>query len=356
MSNRDFDDDFNFDDEFDADSSDDLGDDLSPDFGDDVGEDLPDLEDEPDVSDTGGTGGGPSRAFLAIAGVMVLLFLLGLGAVIFFAIRPPETTPLEFTATAIVMTNAFVLEMATQTGIAITDQAGTAIAQAQFTDTPTPRPTVTPTFTPTATNTLDPTLLAAQNLTQTALALNPPSIGDILNEILRTLDSMTPEQQQQAADQLEGIADQVRPTDPVSADSLDEAANALRNGDIATARQAIQDAITSLASAATTQTALALSSAFPPTSDIQSVAQTATALAIALGGATPTIDLGIGGGGDVPTQEGVVTTGGQLPQTGFFDEVIGGGRNGVGIIIMMGFGLVGVIFISRRLRATANSK
>ncbi|MFN8375817.1 MAG: hypothetical protein U0694_23465 [Anaerolineae bacterium] len=92
----------------------------------------------------------------------------------------------------------------------------------------------------------------------------------------------------------------------------------------------------------------------PPTQEgigLEAVQQTATALAIAFG-ATPTAgELGTGGGVASPTPEGSGGTTGQLPQTGFFDEVVGGGRNGVGLIVLMGFGLVGVIFISRRLRA-----
>jgi hypothetical protein len=102
-----------------------------------------------------------------------------------------------------------------------------------------------------------------------------------------------------------------------------------------------------------TETAIAQQSATLPGPSLSDVQATASALAIAFG-ATPTPDVTLGaGGGTVPTQEGATSGGttGALPETGFFDDIAGGGRNGVGLIVLMGFGLVGVIFISRRLRA-----
>ncbi len=40
-----------------------------------------------------------------------------------------------------------------------------------------------------------------------------------------------------------------------------------------------------------------------------------------------------------------------LPETGIFDDVVGGGRNGIGVLALAVFGLVGVIAVSRRLRS-----
>ncbi len=40
-----------------------------------------------------------------------------------------------------------------------------------------------------------------------------------------------------------------------------------------------------------------------------------------------------------------------LPETGIFDDVVGGGRNGIGVLALTVVGLVGVIFVSRRLRS-----
>jgi hypothetical protein len=280
MSNRDFDDDFNFDDDFDTGSGDDLSDDLSPDFGDDGDSgDLPDLDDEP--VERGDGGGGPSRTFIMIAGIMIALFVIGLIALVLIAINGDGgDTELEIQATTIVAQNMTTEAQLTQTNEAIGTFNAVLTLEASFTDTPTQRPTVTPTFTPTDAPTLDSTQLAGTVFAETAQA------------------------------------------------------------------EAFQ-----------TETAIAQLSDIPPTStgiSIEAVAQTATALAAALG-ATPTtaLDGGQSGGGDVPTREGPSTTSGQLPDAGFFDEA--GGRDGVGIAVLMGFGLVGVIFISRRLRA-ANTK
>ncbi len=45
----------------------------------------------------------------------------------------------------------------------------------------------------------------------------------------------------------------------------------------------------------------------------------------------------------------------QLPQTGIFEDVAGGGSGGIGVLALAVFGLVGVIVVSRRLR-TVNSQ
>jgi hypothetical protein len=277
MSNRDFDDDFNFDDDFDTGSGDDLGDDLSPDFGDegDSG-DLPDLDEGDERSGDGG--GGPSRTFIMIAGIMIALFVIGLIALVVIVLSGDRTTDLELTATVIVAQNMTTEAQLTQTNeaILIFNQTATAIALLP-TETPV-RPTVTPTFT----NTPEPTLDATQ------------SAGTAFAE-------------------------------------------------------------TADAAAFQTQTAIAEQSLIAPTDgvSIDEVQQTATALALTFAPQTPVItDDGIGGGGnEIPTQEGGTT--GQLPDTGFFDDM-GGGRDGVGVVVLMGFGLVGVIFISRRLRAVNN--
>lgn len=90
----------------------------------------------------------------------------------------------------------------------------------------------------------------------------------------------------------------------------------------------------------------------PPTIEINAVAQTATALAMILqptvngqgGGvvATPTIEGALPGPGPLPTA---------LPDTGLFDDLAAGNPAGVGGLMLAVFGLLGVIVISRRLRA-----
>lgn len=109
-----------------------------------------------------------------------------------------------------------------------------------------------------------------------------------------------------------------------------------------------------------TQTALELTQTAeflltPPTQEAlgpSDVALTATALAILLAPPTP----GQGGGEVTPTPEGFVPTPGvvvptALPQTGFFDDLAAGGSN-MGAFALMALGLLAVIVVSRRLRAT----
>lgn len=271
--NRDFDD-FNFDDDLGANQDD--FDDLSPSFDEEPGEDLPDLGDEelPEEQQRQG----PSRTFIILAAIMIILFVIGLVAVIFLATRPQGPTDFDLTATAIVEANATTFANATLTQDAVIAFAATGTADALATDTPTPRPTFTPTFTPTTEPTLDPTeAAAAANATGTQVAL--------------------------------------------------EAAQ----------------------TAAAEQTNIALT---PQQVGVEAVAQTATALA-ALFGQQPTevADLGQGGG-EIPTQEGQPRPT-ALPDTGLLDDIVGGGSNSIGLLVLLGFGLVGVIMISRRLRAAA---
>lgn len=93
----------------------------------------------------------------------------------------------------------------------------------------------------------------------------------------------------------------------------------------------------------------------PPTQEAlgpSDVALTATALAILLAPPTP----GQIVGEVTPTPEGFVPTPGAvvptaLPQTGFFDDLAAGGSN-MGAFALMALGLLAVIVVSRRLRAT----
>ena len=87
----------------------------------------------------------------------------------------------------------------------------------------------------------------------------------------------------------------------------------------------------------------------PATIDATGVALTATALAGQLFQPTPGVPGEGEGGGDVflptPTREFSA-----LPESGLFDDFISG-SGGMGAVALMAFGLVGVIFISRRIRA-----
>jgi hypothetical protein len=181
------DDDFDFGDEA-------GGDDSGFDFGDepaDIGldddagfgfedEDMPDIEEE----EAGGGGGGVSRTFIIIAGIMILLFVLGLGAVVLISSGGNQKTDFELTSDAIIALNATTaanalltetakaIDAQTQTAIALTPQATATLAP---TDTPN-IPTITPTPTEDATQAFANALLTQQasELTQTAEFLLTP--------------------------------------------------------------------------------------------------------------------------------------------------------------------------------------
>jgi hypothetical protein len=122
---------------------------------------------------------------------------------------------------------------------------------------------------------------------------------------------------------------------------------------------------TAVAAAQVAATAVALlPTQPPPTSALGAINQTATAIAGAF--LTATAEAGGQGGGAVveaspapPTQEVVGTPGfvtavptqAELPDTGLFDEIAAGGTDGIGLLAAAVVGLVGVIVISRVLRA-----
>jgi hypothetical protein len=176
------DDDFKFDDKpngdnfkFDDEAPDiDLGDGKDTGFG-------FESEDMPELNEDGTPPSRTNRTFIYIAALMIILFLLGLGAVLFLATRPTGPTPGQMTATAIVATNQAVEVFLQQTGTAAVELA---FAQTQTASVPTATltpipPTREPTVTPTPElPTLDATQAAAfalltqvaNDATQTALA------------------------------------------------------------------------------------------------------------------------------------------------------------------------------------------
>jgi hypothetical protein len=103
--------------------------------------------------------------------------------------------------------------------------------------------------------------------------------------------------------------------------------------------------------AAQTQAALPTNTvAGPPTIEVNAVALTATALANLL---QPTIEGSGGGQVASPTAEGgpVGPLPTALPDTGLFDDLAAGGSGSLGGLVLAIMGLLGVIVISRRLRA-----
>ncbi len=85
--------------------------------------------------------------------------------------------------------------------------------------------------------------------------------------------------------------------------------------------------------------------ASPVVSGLESVNMTATAIAGAFLTATAQAGTPIA---TLPAQ--LVPT--ALPQTGLFEDVVGGGTGGIGVLALSVIGLVGVIVVSRRLRSS----
>jgi cytoskeletal protein RodZ len=277
-------------------------DEFTPDFDTGIDEDMPEIQPEPEAR-------GGNRTFIILAAVMIGLFLCGLAAILYiFLTQSQQPTDAELTATSIAATNAQIAIFAAETGTAQAIAAletGTAVSIAQAatqtaaaaTDTPSPTPTNTPI------PTVDPAVLTATQsifATQTALALG--------NLAAQQTGTAIAEQTRAAATSATNT-----PTPPPSNTPV-----------VATADGAagLNATATFLAGQLLTLTAQA-------------------------GGVTggPTQEAGFGTQVPRPTA---------LPDTGLFDEVAGGGRDGIGMLALAVVGLVGVIVISRRLRSSGD--
>lgn len=485
MSNRN-DNDFNFDDDDDlfgdrrsADDFD-FGDDdidfpspLTEDFADD--DDTPDFDEEQEER-------GPNRTFVFLAILMILMFVIGLGAVLFLATRPTGPTDTELTGTFVVQFNAtqqaFLAQTQTQDAINVaatqtallqsieltqeallTQQAAaasdslltqTAAAQALFdsltqtalaiptntrvpTNTPTPEAqAIIPTSTPelalldawstqvafvTQQAQFDQEVFATQaaygtqigssgqnpeaeaqinaiiQSTAAALGTQAASVQEaiiVVDNALATEAARNPDFATQFAQVAPiGAATQTAlanfvilptasPTPVASGFDLDGKRNLLLrfpvdarsvfdpNADLPAQIEPTPAAF-STAAAIATQSALSTRQALidrllgtvqpqvTPTTSLDSVNATATAIANAFISATQTA----AAAGIVPTSEPpsfgtVVPTPQVLPDTGLFDD-IGVGDN-IGVLALMVLGLVGVVFVSRRLRTSPASK
>lgn len=327
-------------------------DDLRKGFGGDNDDPFPDDDpfadtsfgdggDDPDFGPEPGERTGPNRTFIIIAAIMIVFFVIGLIAVVLLATQQRPPSELESTATAIVATNQAV-EIAlleTQTQVAV-ELVATQTAQAQPTNTPSPTPTNTPTTAPTVTPTptIDPTdaegtrvallaVIPAPDQTATAIALNT---------------GLTDAERQAALNAI-GL--------PGPFDLTATAVVAAVDAGILTIPEA-------------NETLAALP--YPTLEDGQggggvdanAVALTATALTELLAvpsGATPTLEVISNGTVATPAAPGsgfgAVPT--ALPQTGLFDDMVGS-PSSFGMIALMTFGLMGVIFVSRRLRSNIN--
>jgi len=180
------DDDFNFDDDDfkfdDKPNGDDFKfDDDAPDIDLDDGKDSGfgfENEDMPELNDGGTAPPRTNRTFIYIAALMIILFLLGLGAVLFLATQNQGPTPGQLTATAIVATNNAVQVLLNQTSTAAVDLS---VAQTQTASVPTATPTpIPPTREPTVTPTTEPPTVDATQAFANAL------LTQVANEATQT--------------------------------------------------------------------------------------------------------------------------------------------------------------------------
>ncbi|MDX1992801.1 MAG: hypothetical protein SF029_10435 [bacterium] len=352
-------DDLDFDDDLFGDDDDDLfadrgaagrggrggGDDFNGDdfdFGDDddldnggLGLDDDDDIDLDELDNEEGTRSGPNRTFVILAVAMIILFLLGLGAVIFLIVSEgngeldPTQVAGQTLAAQISTENAGTIVAATSTAVARATQA-----------------------------VVDQTSTAqALSLTQTAEAVGLTETAEFLTSEAAALvqqQTATAEAgfQQQTATAQGAILAQTATADfltqSAGGDSVaqTQTAEALAGGGPVAQTQTAEALIGGVGEAlAQTQTAQALGGGI----DTGSVALTATAIANIL--RTPIVPvitgtpgggpLPGGGGGENPPQV-------EMPNTGLFDDV---GSGGMGTIMLVAVGLIGVIFGARRLRA-----
>lgn len=326
MSNRGRDDDFDFDDDpfADDDRFDDPFGDTDDPFADDDdlrgsarrGDDFGGFDDDLGFNedDLGGLGGdddfefdedeeaeeGGNRRFVILAAIIIILFILALGGIVLFALSNQQNNPNNLTRTAIAEINA--------TQLAFADATGTqAIIFEQQTATEQARPTDTPTITP----------ISPADLTATGIAIESTQQALFLFQT-QTVEALTP---------------QVEATE-TPADS-DSPLLALTNAELT------RIALTPVA------TNTPIISIGVGTLSPADVLLTATALAQTLAPVTPQLTPGI----PVATPPGIFPTRPPttaLPDTGLFDGM--SGEQGLGVMMLMAFGLVGVIIVSRRLR------
>lgn len=292
------DDDFGFDDDLfggdeDAGGTDDF------DFGGDEdfdGDDFDDFgfdedEDEDFFDDEEEPGGGASRTFVLLAALMIIFFIIGLLAVIVLATRGESVDPFDATSTHVAQVNA--------TLIADIDANNTQVAIDQAT---------------------------ADALQATEFAQQTANAATAFAEQTQAVLTEQAQQTQAAVDATStAIAEQARQTLDAEASLTVEAGGGTPIVQPTQPPQATSGGPIGVSAVEVTATYLAGQFlTLTPSGDV-----------------IPTQTSGIAPGTDV------VTPTGQLPQTGFLDE-------NLGILALMAFGLMGVVFASRRLRALNN--
>jgi hypothetical protein len=184
MSNRD---DFDFEDDPFAD--DDSFDSFDDDFDQDNLRTFDTLDTEDDLDaflEEEETSGGPNRAFILLAVLMILVLVIGLGVILYLANRERPPSPDSLTRTAIAVSNATraVQLSGTQTQ-AVEFQIETQTEAARPTETPTTSPTASITPSPTE----DPAVIQQTSDAATAAIQTVQVVGDSPLMILQTVQA-----------------------------------------------------------------------------------------------------------------------------------------------------------------------
>jgi hypothetical protein len=277
--------------------------------------DMPELEPERER--------GISPVFILLAVLMIVLSVAGLGVILFWATRPTGPSDLELTATQIVLLNQTVEAQLAQTqtqSFIFQQQTQTAafeslfLTQTALAASPTASPTNTrlPTLTPTPSpnpDELTATALIANVLTREILSLTPPNLTETAAALTLTALNFTATPSPQPSP-TPPPTDTPPPTPTVIVTSPLDAVN---------------------------QTATAIADAF----------LTATAIAGGVRVGEPTPETFITAVVTIPLTP-IPTA---LPDTGLFDDVMGGDAGSMGALALALVGLVGVIAVARHLRS-----
>lgn len=273
------------------------------DFGGDEFNELDDIEygevDDDFFDDEDTSGGGPNKTFVFLAGLLVLVFIAGLVIVVFLALRDTGPTPIQQTSTAITNLNNTQVAFLSETETQAVEDAILAETQAVLDAEATQEAEIAG-----ATATAEAEMFEMQTmeaeLEQTAIVQTQTAEAPDPIALLQTEQAADALTQEALLDDDENDVDEpIDPDPPVGI------------GDVA------------LTSTALAETFLTLT---PPAVDPAD--------------ATPTQEIG---GPFAPTPPPT------LPDTGLFDDLSGG--ENMGLIMLIAFGLVGVIFGARRLRA-----
>lgn len=335
------DDDFTFDDDFSGSDADidDLGLDDDSEF--EFEEDLLGGGDDDDLGD--GPRQGTNRTFILLAALMIVLFVIGLVAVVILASRPnPVLVAATQTSAAVIAFNSTLAATATEGALAqatiFAEETQTAVVvfASQTAQAAVPVATIL-----TNADVRDgpgvefPVLGVAPAGTQ-ATVLAQSQFGDFYRVEYPGGAGWVSAAEVSISGNMAQVAVEfvATPTPEVFETPIPDPT------DLALT-QIVAD-LTATAQFTPGETAIAVE----PTSDIadaDAVRLTATALANIFITPSPEV-IGTPGGGQVITRPT------QLPDTGLLDDVIAGGSGGFGALLLIAFGLVGVIVFSRRMR------